>query len=507
MGSRDRQDLRMVTISLGRPPRDENLSYAEVSDLITGCIRRTDFFKAAVVAKQFAAQMPDDHPAHLLAAKAHYMILDLNAANEYADRALALGERDIDTLRIKARIYTELGHGKEALRYIEEALAAKTDDSDLHRFHGEVLLMIGDVNAGGTALRKALQLNQRNITAFALLSRLTGESLSKEQIRFVEFLLESDQLTQEEQIKANFALANIYDLLGDGARHFEHLHAMNTEKHKDTKFDRRRSRRTVLAAIDYWSSERLEKLPPIDETFEDLIFIFGFPRSGTTLIEQILSSHPNVVAAGETAALEHAIAEIFRQPGSIDDETGFIKLECRGIADKIRTAYIKRMPQYSAGNLITDKSLENFIHAGLIHTIFPGARLINVRRHPVATCYSCYKQLFFATSVPYSYNMEDLVSKYSDYEMISRHWESVLPGRIHTIEYERLIASPRDVVAKLLEKCGLDWSDQCMNFQSHKRSVATASSIQVRQDLYSHSVDRWRVYEDYLEPLMALVKT
>jgi len=153
---------------------------------------------------------------------------------------------------------------------------------------------------------------------------------------------------------------------------------------------------------------------------------------------------------------------------------------------------------------LTDKLLNNYLHVGLIHLIFPKAVIIHVQRNPIDTCYSCYKRIFNLGSVPFTYDLDNLASKYRDYRRVIRHWARVLPGKVHTVEYERLIHNQEEVTRNLLEHCGLPWNDACLRFYETTRAVQTNSNVQVRQPLYKDSIDRWKIYKDYLGPLLNL---
>jgi len=156
------------------------------------------------------------------------------------------------------------------------------------------------------------------------------------------------------------------------------------------------------------------------------------------------------------------------------------------------------------GVLLTDKMLDNYKFVGVIHLIFPGAKIIDMQRNPIDVCYSCYKQCFNHQSVPYTYSLENLASRYRDYRRVMRHWGRVLPGRIHTVEYEQLVDRQEQVTRNLLQHCGLDWDDACLEFHSAPRTVQTNSNIQVRQPLYADSIARWKTRERYLGPLLEL---
>ncbi len=494
-----------VQITLGDPPRRELVSRADATRLVNDFIRQRMQHAAVSVATQFANQAADDLAAQALAAWSLYEIGELTWARSYLERSLALGNQDPEALHLKSRICMELGDTDGALGAIRTVLARQPQSSRFQCIYGQHLLKAGDIGGARTALAHAVELNPREMAAFATLSRLPGGAMP-EHCRFVEFLLGSGQLTPDDQIKAHYALALQYEQGGDEAGLFRHLHAMNRKKRATVSFDARRSRQDTLRMIEHYSASLLGQSATAQAAPPDPIFIYGFPRSGTTLVEQILSGHPDVVAAGETSGFMQAAMAVAGPASGTDAVAAFIDVRQADAMERIRKGYVARVPQLAAGRRITDKSPENFMFAGLIRAAFPAATLINVRRHPVATCYSCYKQIFYAGAIPYAYTMEDLVSRYTDYELISRHWDEVMPGSVHTVEYERLVAAPEEVTRELLEYCGLGWAESCLHISDNPRPVSTASSAQVRQGIRADSVDQWRRYEKHLQPLMQLIQ-
>jgi len=493
-----------VLITLGDPPRREPVSRHDATRLVHELTRMRRYHDAVSVATQFADQAADDPAAQALAAWSLYEIGELTAASSYVERSLALGNEDPEILHLKSRICMELGDKDGALRAIGAVLEKQPDNSRFQCIHGQHLLKAGDVSGARQALTRALELNPREIAAFATLSRLPGGALP-EHCRFVEFLLHSGQVSPDDQIRAHYALALQYERQGDDAQQFRHLRAMNDKKRATVSFDARRSREDTLRMISHYSADLLRQAAAPPAGSPDLIFVYGFPRSGTTLVEQILSGHPDVVAAGETSAFMQAAMAVAGPASGTDAMAAFIDIRRPEALEQIRQGYVARVPQLAAGRRITDKSPENFMFTGLIKAAFPAATLINVRRHPVATCYSCYKQIFYAGAIPYAYSMTDLVSRYTDYELISRHWDAVLPGAVHTIEYERLVAAPEETIRELLDHCGLPWAESCLNTSANPRPVSTASSAQVRQGIRTDSIDQWRRHEKHLQPLMQLI--
>ncbi|MBF0603804.1 MAG: sulfotransferase [Nitrospirae bacterium] len=231
------------------------------------------------------------------------------------------------------------------------------------------------------------------------------------------------------------------------------------------------------------------------------IFILGMPRSGTTLIEQILATHPQCHGGGE----RNEIYELVDSMGIFSKEHQAYPEATR----ELRYDEVKILGQSYVQSLtllnhdaprITDKKPHNFLHVGLIHLLLPNARIIHCRRHPMDTCLSCYEQLF-ADHHPYAYDLTELGKYYRNYHDLMQHWQKTLPGRMLEIHYEEVIRHPEAMIRRILDHCALAWDERCLDFHLTQRPVETASHIEVRQPLYKTSVGRWRMYEEQLQPL------
>ena len=173
----------------------------------------------------------------------------------------------------------------------------------------------------------------------------------------------------------------------------------------------------------------------------------------------------------------------------------------------IADSYLKYIGAAATDEVVVDKSWGDYLYPGVISLIFPNARFVHSRRHPVATCYGCYKVLFGSGLVPFAYSFDQLVSQYRDVDNILEHWKAVLPGKFHTLQYESLVQDQESQTRRLLAFCGLNWEEACLAFHDNTGAIGNASNFQVRSKLYSHAVDEWRKYEEYLGPLMELVET
>ena len=240
----------------------------------------------------------------------------------------------------------------------------------------------------------------------------------------------------------------------------------------------------------------------------DPIFILGMPRTGTTLVERILSSHSSVYSAGELNDFSLELIRLsrpLRQPAGaaplsrLDFVASTAGMDFRALGD----AYVGSTRAKRDGSpFFIDKLPFNFLYAGLIHLALPNAKIINLQRHPMDTCYAVYKQLF-KDAYPFSYDLDELGRYYVAYDRLMRHWNEVMPGVIHTMHYETVVADVEGETRRLLDYCGLPWEDQCLQFHRNAQASTTASAVQVRQPIYDTSVGKWRHYARQLEPLRA----
>jgi Sulfotransferase family len=238
----------------------------------------------------------------------------------------------------------------------------------------------------------------------------------------------------------------------------------------------------------------------------DPIFIVGLPRSGSTLLEQVLASHSQVEGTRELPDLPAIAFELLSRPNPLRRwmyPEPVAALE-RQEADAFAARYLATTQAHRALGKprFVDKMLGNFGHIGLIHLLFPKAAIIDARRHPLGCGFSCYKQLF-ARGLGYSYDLQEIGRYYRDYVALMEHFDAVLPGRVHRVYYEQLVADPQGELRRLLEYCALPFEAQCLQFHENPRIVQTISSEQVRRPIYTDSLDQWRHFEPWLGPLKA----
>jgi hypothetical protein len=271
-------------------------------------------------------------------------------------------------------------------------------------------------------------------------------------------------------------------------------------RHTGRDFDPGLLRALIDRQIATFDEAFIQQQRPAASTTEVPIFVVGMPRSGTTLVEQILSSHSGVVGAGELPFVGQLVNFVARTSATLGGYPACLpSLELENLQD-LANRYMARLDQIDGrASRVIDKLPGNLLHLGFIALLFPQARVVYCRRDPLDVCLSCYFQNL--SKINYSWSLEDLGFCHREYERMMAHWRQVLPLRMIEVRYEDLVRQQEGVSRQLVAFCGLEWEDRCEAFYKNTRPVHTASALQVRKPMYSSSIGRWRHYEAYLEPL------
>ena len=315
---------------------------------------------------------------------------------------------------------------------------------------------------------------------------------------WLEHLLAKGGWSPKEALRLYFALGKLHDRAGRYDEAFAQYRAAHALYAVD--FDIEEFSQLVDALIDVFSRNALDSSPGSGLQDDTPIFIVGMPRSGTTLVEQILASHPRIGGGGERDDIA-VFVQSLAEGGGEPYPAGVRALS----PDRLREfagGYLKRLRSVSPqARYVTDKMPHNFLHLGLIQLLFPKARVIHCVRDPRDTCLSCYFQNFSGYH-PYVHDLATLGRYYCEYQRLMRHWESVVNLPLMRVRYEDLIANQEKVTRELIDFCGLEWDDACLRFHANRRTTTTSSYDQVRQPLYSRSIGRWKHYQHHLGPLI-----
>ena len=398
------------------------------------------------------------------------------------------------------------GRLEEAEDFCRQAARNGPDDPSVHLNLGKILLERGNLEEAVSFFRKTLALQPDYVDALYELALSRREILNDDDLTRMEDLLRKGIWNRDQQVKAHFALATMYEGRGDTNSAFAYINSGNALRRKalaeagegidPTQFS---DSATRIAAT--FSATFLDKHRSTGNQSDLPVFIVGMPRSGTTLIEQIVASHPEVHGAGELNGIENLAINL---PGRLGSEDAFP--ECLGEmnTESIQTlaadhlAHLQRLG--GPASRVTDKMPFNFRYLGFIALLFPKARVIHCRRDAMDTGLSCFQQNF-TVAHPWSTDLAGIGLVLRCYENLMTHWRAVLPIPMLELDYETVIANQEQESHRMIEFLGLPWDDVCLSFHRSQRPVRTASDWQVRRPIYSTSVGRWRTYERWLHPL------
>ena len=337
------------------------------------------------------------------------------------------------------------------------------------------------------------------VLAFAAVSKDIHQE--EQAAKLLSALLNEPDLTPGVTRSIHFALGKLHDRLGNYDRAFGHFDEGN--KLKQAHYDSAAMEAEIKAIVGAFSPERYSALPSSTSKSEKPVFILGMPRSGTSLLEQILASHPRIHGAGELMFIPQLVDSIGKRSTPPLPYPHWISGIDQATITALSDSYLKSIAALSPdADRVTDKLPGNFMHLGLMAKMFPDARFIHCTRNPLDTCLSCYFQ-DFAIGHAYSYDISNLAHFYQQYSLLMTHWKSLLHTPILEVSYERLVESPATEIRQILDYCGMEWSDSCLEFHKTKRFIGTASHDQARHPLYKSSVGRWHHYESHIPELIA----
>jgi tetratricopeptide (TPR) repeat protein len=425
------------------------------------------------------------------------------------DRALALRPDYAEALCNRGATLHEREDLHAALAHYRRALSLKPDLADVYNNMGNVLEELGQLQEAESAYCEALRLDPNSTAAYVNLAAGKIFKPGDAHLAAMEALAaKTEGLSTTDRMQLDFALGKAYADLKDYALSFKHLSAGNAAKRATIAYDEQ----ATVALFDrieaVFTPELIAAKSGGGNPSALPVFVIGMPRSGTTLVEQIIASHPLAYGAGELQTLNDAAFTVRGLDGKALPYPEFVAALDAGPLRQIGARYVAMLGELAANHgasraeRITNKMPSNFYFAGLIHLALPNAKIIHTIRDPLDTCMSCFCRLFTAEQ-KHTYDLGELGRYYRRYERLMAYWRRVLPaGRILEVRYEDVVADLEQQARRIIAYCGLPWDDRCLSFHETDRPVRTASAIQVRQPIYTSAVGRWRVYEGHIEPLL-----
>ena len=414
----------------------------------------------------------------------------------------------VDTLGLKAACLIKLGKYDGAVVVYERLIGLHSNTAQVFLRYGSVLKTVGRKEDAIKAFHQALSINENLGEAYWNLANLKTYEFDDESINRMRKLLSNVDEHSQNFVYLNFSLAVALEKQGEFPSAFQCLEKANKALKIKHNYQAIKTTEKIEKFRNFFTREYFSNNGSKNTSAEP-IFILGLPRSGSTLIEQVLSCHSQIDATME-------LSEI----GAMVRSLGFVKREGyeQGYPDILKSLssdeltnfgneYLKRTKIFRNNAIhFIDKTPSNFIHIGLIKSILPKAKIIDTRRDLMSCGFSIYKQ-FFAEGFLFANSLDDIGGYYNDYLTIMDHWHDVLPGEILTVEYENVVNDLETQVRRILDFCDLEYEEQCLQFYKSKRAVATISSEQVRQPIYVNALEYWRNYEEFLAPLKLFSKT
>jgi tetratricopeptide (TPR) repeat protein len=480
-----------------------NPNYAEAHNNLGNSLRGNEKFKDAIEHFEKALNINSNYiEAYLNLGDVFKIIGQYDDAIAHFTKALCLNPNYAEAYNNLGAVYQDINKVDEAIVHYEKAIKLKPEYAEAYNNLGVIYQEIGQKSKAVSLYKKTLNLKPDSAET---LSNLTFIEPNKDDINTIETILKSSLKSNEETMHLHYALGNLHNKYESYADAFEHFYAANKLKRKSIAYKPEEHSNYIDKLIQLFTQDYFDKQLTEGNSSETPVFIVGMPRSGTTLVEQIISSHPLASGAGELTAFTQFEADISKLYQPADSYPECMSSCNNSTIQSFANTYLNELKMFSENAVrITDKMPNNFLRIGLIKTIFPNARIIHCQRNALDTCLSIYTN-YFVKGNKYTFDLTDLGLYYQDYLRLMDHWHEVFGSQIFDIQYEALVMNQKKLSKQLIDYVDLDWDEECINFHKNKRTVKTASNLQVREPMYSRSIDRWKNYEKQLEPLRTIL--
>lgn len=400
-----------------------------------------------------------------------------------------------------AKALRKAGKSEEAVEHYKKLLDQDPENADKHHKLGVVYQDLNKIDEALASFRQAVRLDPKCAKAWHSMSAFSGNAFDANDVDTILALQTDTDIAPESRMLLAFALGRYFEKSGQHDKAAAQFLSANKTTRAELDYDIDKDLSTFEILKSEFDAEFIKRWSITTPIEKSPIFIVGMHRSGSTLVEQILASHPNVFAAGELSLLTTTIAATF--PATERSVyTRVLENSSTELFQAVAKNYVDGLPKVAAG-FITDKMPHNFLNIGTIRILFPNARIVHCRRDPRDTCFSIFKNLF--GTHPYTFDLAELAHYYNAYASLMDHWDATLPGQIHHVDYETMIDEQEKTTRALLDACGLEWDPACLDFHKHERAIATISVSQVRQPVYRGSIGAWKPYEKMLQPLLKIL--
>lgn len=447
---------------------------------------------------------PRHHGTLVQVARIQLRKTNYEQAEQAARLALQADPKSPEALSVLGQVLHETDRIEAAVAAFEAALRLKPSLIEINSIYGVCLKSLGRLDEAKKQFEKTLELAPSAYGVYANLADLQKFTPDNPHLAAMERIMaEAAEPGSDRYMPLHFALGKAYDDTGQYEKAFQHFKAGTVLKRSKLKYDESQTLGFIDSIREVFNEGFMKKPPVAGNRSEVPVFIVGMPRSGSTLVEQVLSNHPDTFGAGEIKEFSRQLNMMRGRFPGLPKYPQIVQKMNAAQLNLLAEGYLSKLVALSPGSArITDKLLTNYYFVGLLHMLFPKARFIHTRRNPVDTCLSAYTKLF-KDDMPHSYDLGELGRYYRKYDELMAHWEQVLPqGVMKTVVYEDVVNDMPAMARDLIEFLGLPWNEACLTFHESSRPVKTASVVQVRQPVYSSSVGRWKRYGDELKPLI-----
>ncbi len=401
-----------------------------------------------------------------------------------------------------ARALRQLGKAGEAIVPLEMAVESDPENAEAHMQLSSTFRQLGETDRAVERLEKFLAIRPSCGEAHYRISQITPR---KELIPVVEKVLCDPELPTSDAIYCHFALGNLFDHRKSFDRAFGHYLKANALQRKTFTYQADETNEFVDRFVNVYSPDFFQGKREFGSTSRLPVFIVGMPRSGTTLVEQILSSHDLVHGAGEIEAFPGIYHSIAQQLNYVKPNPECMSLIDEHLVEEYSAKYLQDLALHCpTASRITDKFPQNFFAIGLIKTFFPNAHIVHCQRNPLDICSSLFFHCFATFKA--TFELTELGQYYLQYQRLMSHWDNLFPDEIFAVRYEDLVLDQERVSKQLIEYIGLEWDEKCIDFQDNERNVLSPSNMQVRRPIYKTSINRWKRYEEQLQPLVEVLQ-
>lgn len=493
---------KVINISLALNKAPQNLTFSDASSHMMALMSHGQLDNAEHVAKQLNSIAPKELSPKLVLMRTALFAGDIIKAGTYVNQLTKDFPREVNALNTIASYHQSAGNFEKAIEIYKKITVLKPKAAMAHHGLGMCYLSISEKDKALACFEKAISINPQNIGAYFSMVNLMKDDTDTKHIQKMLSLLEDEQLNREDKARLHFSLSTIYKSTNK-EKEIEHLIKGNELVKSSRPWDMNAWIKSINRHKQMDYPTLADNIAAYRNTDYSPIFIVSLPRSGSTLLDQIFGAHSKVKNLGETGAFSRAEKNAANE---LQNKTNQVISEEHSYGEyisSINNDFIQEMLERTGdlGIRPADKSLGTITFIGQILLTYPNAKIIHLKRNPNAIALSCY-QTYFGNGLDYSFDLQSLANYYFHFSHFIEYWKSVFPDSIYSISYEDLVQKPETTLAPLLQFCDLDWEEECLSFHKKTQFINTASVLQANQAIYTSSQDRWREYEDMLEPFI-----